>query len=126
MYKRRRVLGTYLGLALATLLPGVSAVDGPAWEGVVLGGFVFVVLNQLIYTYPSDIRNAHPVPLLTLAAIGIVQDTLIWLIFSWLSSKMEWGLHVAGFLTALLAGVIARVSVLALLPFGPQSSKEAS
>lgn len=123
MYKRRRILGTFLGVALATLLPGVSVVpDDDSWMWVAMGACVFLVLNQLIYTYPSDIRNAHPVPLLILAALGMVQDTLIWLLFSWL----DFAIHVDGFLTALLAGAIVRVSVLALLPFGPQPTEEAS
>ncbi|MEU0969428.1 hypothetical protein ABZ357_29985 [Streptomyces sp. NPDC005917] len=124
MYKRRRLLGTYLGVALATLLPGVGVVADGAWMGVVLGGCVFLVLNQLIHTYPSDIRNAPSIALLILAAIGIVQDTLIWLLVSWLTTKLDFGLHVDGFLTALLAGVIVRAAVLALLPFGPRPAPE--
>jgi putative membrane protein len=87
---------------------------------IALASCVLLVLNQLIYTYPGDIRNARPIPLLIQAAIGIVQDTLIWLLVSWLNSEMHLGLHVDGFLTALLAGTVVRVSVLALLPLGPQ------
>ncbi|MFJ2163188.1 hypothetical protein [Streptomyces sp. NPDC087856] len=87
---------------------------------IVLGSCVFLVLNQLIYTYPGDIRSAPPILLLLQAAIGIVQDTLIWLLVSWLNSRMYLGLHIDGFLTALLAGTVVRVSVLALLPFGPR------
>ncbi|MCL7380426.1 hypothetical protein ACFU76_08235 [Streptomyces sp. NPDC057539] len=127
MYKRRRLLGTYLGVALATLLPGVSAVaDDASWMGVILGASAFLILNQLIYTYPSDIRNAPPVALLIQAAIGIVQDTLIWLLVSWLSSTLDFGIHVDTFLTALLAGVIVRALVLLLLALGPQPAKEVS
>ncbi|MEU9151676.1 hypothetical protein AB0D59_14220 [Streptomyces sp. NPDC048417] len=120
MYKRRRLLGTFLGVALAALLPGVGVVAEDAWMGVVLAGCVFLVLNQLIHTYPSDIRNAPPVALLILSAVGVVQDTLIWLLVSWLTTKLDLGLHVTGFLTALLAGAIVRATVLVLLPFGPQ------
>lgn len=60
MDKRRRVLGTFLGVTLATvLLPGISTIlDSPPWE-VVLAGAVFLIVNQLIYSYPSDIRTGH-------------------------------------------------------------------
>ncbi|MFG2376084.1 hypothetical protein ACGFY9_31990 [Streptomyces sp. NPDC048504] len=127
MYKKRRALGACLGVGLATFLPGVSVMaDDPRWAGIVVGGCVFLILNQLIYTYPGDIRNAGPIPLLIQAAIGIVQDTLIWLLVSWLGSMTEFGLHVDDFLTALLAGVIVRVSVLALLALGPQPAEENS
>ncbi|MFG3291124.1 hypothetical protein ACGF3G_20230 [Streptomyces sp. NPDC048179] len=127
MYKRRRVLGTYLGMALATLLPGVSVVDYDArWLGFVLPGLVFVILNQLIHTYPSDIRNAPAIPLLVLAAIGIVQDTLIWLLVSWIASKTGSGIHVHGFLMALAAGATVRVTVLVLFVLGPQPVREDS
>ncbi|MFG2940906.1 hypothetical protein [Streptomyces sp. NPDC048282] len=127
MYKRRRVLGTYLGMTLATLLPGVSVVDYDArWLGFVLPGLVFVILNQLIHTYPSDIRNAPAIPLLVLAAIGIVQDTLIWLLVSWIASKTGSGIHVDGFLTALAAGATVRVTVLVFFVLGPQPAGEDS
>ncbi|MEU5323178.1 phage holin family protein [Streptomyces sp. NPDC021056] len=121
MHKRRRTLGTYLGVGLAAaLLPGISAVaDGPFWQ-TMLAGIVFLVVNQLIHTYPSAIRSAPAVMLLILAAIGIVQDTLVWLLVSWLSGQMDSGLHVDGFLTALLGGVVTRAVTLAVMALGPQ------
>ncbi|MDN0193710.1 phage holin family protein [Streptomyces sp. S.PNR 29] len=121
MEKRRRVLGTFLGVTLATvLLPGISPIlDSPPWE-VVLAGAVFLIVNQLIYSYPSNIRTAPPVLLLILGVVGVIQDTLIWLLVSWLGSDMEYGLHVDGFLAALLGGVIVRATVLVLLALGPQ------
>lgn len=121
MYKRRRILGTYLGVGLAAaLLPGISPVaDGPFWQ-TMLASIVFLVVNQLIHTYPSAIRSAPPVMLLVLAAIGIVQDTLVWLLVSWLGGQMDSGLHVDGFLTALLGGVITRAVTLAAMALGPQ------
>ncbi|MER6078578.1 hypothetical protein [Streptomyces sp. NPDC001833] len=126
MYKRRRVLGTYLGMALATLLPGVRVVDfDTPWVGFVVAGLVFVILNQLIHIYPSDIRNAPAIPLLVLGAIGIVQDTLIWLLVSWITARTGSGIHVDGFLTALAAGATVRVTVLALFVLGPQPTGEA-
>ncbi|MBK3576828.1 hypothetical protein JHN63_24075 [Streptomyces sp. MBT65] len=60
-----------------------------------MGSRVFLVLNQLVYTHPGDIRNARPVPSLIQAAIGIVQDTLIRLLVSWLNSETYWSLHVS-------------------------------
>jgi putative membrane protein len=122
MDKRSRVLGTFLGVTLATvLLPGISPILGsPPWE-VVLAGAVFLIVNQLIYSYPSNIRTAPPILLLMLGAFGILQDTLVWLLVSWLGSDMEYGLHVDGFLSALLGGVIVRVTVLVLMALGPRS-----
>jgi putative membrane protein len=78
MYKRRRILGTYAGVALAAvLLPGVTPVlDSMPWE-IILPGAVFLIVNQLIHSYPRAIRSAPPVMLAILAAIGIVQDTLV-------------------------------------------------
>lgn len=121
MYKRRRMLGSYLGVALAAfLLPGISQiVDDPPWSGI-LPGVVFLIVNQLIYTYPSAIRSAPPVMLLILAGIGVVQDTLVWLLVSWLCTQATHGLQVDGFLAALLGGVIVRATVLAVMAVGPQ------
>ncbi|MEU4653066.1 phage holin family protein [Streptomyces sp. NPDC023723] len=127
MYKRRRILGTYAGVTLATvLLSGITPIiDAPPWE-VVLASAVFLIVNQLISSYPDAIRSAHPILLLILGAIGIVQDTLLWLLVSWLSSTMDYGLHVDGFLTALLGGLITRVTVLAFMAVGPQPAAQTS
>ncbi|MGW0190347.1 phage holin family protein [Streptomyces sp. NPDC003362] len=127
MYKRRRLLGTYLGVAAAAaLLPGITSIlDSPPWEAI-LAGAVFLIVNQLIYSYPSAIRSAPPVALLLLAAFGVVQDTLLWLLVSWIGSQMDYGLHVDGFLTALLGGAIVRGTVLALMALGPQPAPETS
>ncbi|MEJ3746903.1 hypothetical protein WEI85_26905 [Actinomycetes bacterium KLBMP 9797] len=125
MYKKRRLAGTFLGVALAAaLLPGIHpADDGLVW-GFVLSGSVFVIVNQLIYSYPHDIRRAHPIPLLLLAAIGVAQDTLMWLLLGWLAGQMQSGFRVDGFLTALLGGVIVRATVLALLAVGPRPAEQ--
>ncbi|MEU6377528.1 phage holin family protein [Streptomyces sp. NPDC046909] len=121
MYQRRRILGTYLGVGLAAaLLPGISPVDdGPFWQ-TILACIGFLIVNQVIHTYPSSIRTAPPVALLALAAVGIVQDSLVWLLVSWLSGQMGSGLHVDGFLTALLGGAITRVTTLAVMALGPR------
>lgn len=89
---------------------------------MVLAGAVFLIANRLIYSYPDGIRTAPPVFLLLLGVVGIAQDTLIWLLVSWLGSDMEYGLHVDGFLAALLGGVIVRVTVLVLLALGPSEA----
>ncbi|MGW0813411.1 hypothetical protein ACWD00_09215 [Streptomyces viridiviolaceus] len=127
MYKRRRLLGTYLGVALATvLLSGITPILGsPPWE-VVLAGAVFLIANQLIYSYPRAIRSAPLIMLLILGAIGVVQDTLLWLLVSWIGSQMDYGLHVDGFLTALVGGVVVRATVLLLMAVGPQPTPETS
>ncbi|MFF1291886.1 MULTISPECIES: hypothetical protein [unclassified Streptomyces] len=72
MHKRRRILGTYLGVGLAAaLLPGISAVAvGPFWQ-TMLAGVVFLVVNQLIHTYPSAIRSAPALMLLILAVMAL-------------------------------------------------------
>ncbi|GGL74482.1 hypothetical protein GCM10010129_17790 [Streptomyces fumigatiscleroticus] len=124
MYRRRRFLGTYLGVALATLFPGISLLTSqPPWE-VVLGGAVFLIVNQLIYSYPSAVRAAPLVPLLLLAVIGLVQDTLIWFLVSWISSQLDYGLHVDGFLAALLGGAVVRATVLVCIAVGPQPAPQ--
>lgn len=127
MYKRRRILGTTLGAALATaLLPGISLIlSSPPME-LLLPVAVFLILNQLIHTYPSSVRTAPPIALLVFGAIGIAQDTLIWLLVSWLGSRMDYGVHVDGFLAALLGGVIVRAAVFVCLALGPQPVPEAS
>ncbi|NUS29486.1 MAG: phage holin family protein [Streptomyces sp.] len=125
MYKRRRALGAYLGVVLAAvLLPGIRPIDDNVAWAALLPGIVFLVVNQLIYSYPSSIRAAPPIALLVLAAVGVVQDTLIWLLVSWISSQMDGGLHVDGFLAALLGGVVVRISVLAVMAVGPQPAPE--
>ncbi|KOU58534.1 hypothetical protein ADK57_36345 [Streptomyces sp. MMG1533] len=125
MYKRRRILGTFLGAALAVaLLPGVSLVlHSPPME-LLLPVAVFLIVNQLIHTYPSSVRNAPPIALLVFGAIGVVQDTLIWLLVSWLGSDMDYGVHVDGFLAALLGGVIVRTAVFVCLALGPQTAPD--
>ncbi|MFD3499251.1 phage holin family protein [Streptomyces sp. NPDC058676] len=127
MYKRRRVCGTFLGVALATaVLPGISLIlDSPPLE-LLLPGAVFLIVNQLIHSYPSAVRSAPPIMLLILAVVGVVQDTLVWLLASWLGSEMDYGLHVDGFLPALLGGVIVRVSVLVVMALGPQPAPESA
>jgi hypothetical protein len=45
---------------------------------------------------------------------------------SWLGSQMGYGLHVDGFLTTLLGGVIVRGTVLVLMALGPQPVPETS
>ncbi|MFE9446018.1 hypothetical protein ACFYO2_45550 [Streptomyces sp. NPDC006602] len=127
MYKRRRILGTTLGAALATaLLPGISLVLGSPLLELLLPVAVFLIVNQLIHAYPSSVRGAPPIALLTLGAIGVLQDTLIWILVSWIGSWMDYGIHVDGFLAALLGGVIVRATVLVCLALGPQPVPEVS
>ncbi|MFJ9246040.1 phage holin family protein [Streptomyces sp. NPDC101776] len=122
--KGRRILGTYVGVGLAAALSsGIHAIAISALFDVLVAGIVFVAVNQLIYGYPDDIRGTHPIVLLVLGVVGIVQDTLIWLLVSWLSGKMQAGFHVDGFLAALLGGVIVRATVLVLLALGPRPTE---
>jgi len=127
MYKRRRALGAYLGTLLAAvLLPGIRPIDDNVAWAALLPALVFLIVNQLVSSYPSSIRTAPPVMLLILGAVGIVQDTLIWLLVSWIGSELESGLDVDGFLAALLGGAVVRLTVLALMAIGPQPAPEAA
>ncbi|MDQ0763201.1 putative membrane protein [Streptomyces canus] len=122
MYKRRRITGTYAGAALAAgLLPGVSPVaDTPSWD-FLLSGSVLLIVGQLIHCYPSAIRTS---PWILFGAIGIVQDTLVWLLVSWISARLDYGMHVDSFVTALAAGAIVRCLALALMTVGPQPAPD--
>ncbi|MFF5494763.1 phage holin family protein [Streptomyces aquilus] len=126
MYKRRRALGAYLGTLLAAvLLPAIRPIDDNVAWAALLPALVFLIVNQLISSYPSSIRTAPPIALLILGGVGIVQDTLIWLLVSWISARLDAGLDVDGFLAALLGGVIVRATVLVLMAVGPQPTPEA-
>ncbi|MET9803732.1 phage holin family protein [Streptomyces sp. NPDC006368] len=128
MHKPKRFLGSILGVALATfLLPGISPSPHTLpFTSVFLAAMVFMIINQLIYSYPNDIRTAPAVMLLILGAIGIVQDALIWLLVSWLEGRIQSGLHVDGILTALLGGLIVRATVFALLALPSRRTQEAA
>ncbi|AZP19758.1 hypothetical protein EJC51_29035 [Streptomyces aquilus] len=127
MYKRRRALGAYLGVLLAAvLLPGIRPIDDNVAWAALLPALVFLIVNQLISSYPSSIRTAPPLMLLILGAVGVVQDTLVWLLVSWIGSELESGLDVDGFLAALLGGVVVRLTVLALMAVGPQPSPDSA
>lgn len=103
------------------LLPGIALMnDASLWEGAFVGACVFLCVNQLVYSYPSAIRGASPTALAALAAIGILQDSLVWLLVSWLSSQLGAGLHVDGILPLVLGGLILRLSVLTCMALGPQ------
>ncbi|MFD7132393.1 hypothetical protein [Streptomyces sp. NPDC059894] len=123
MYKRRRLLGTFLGVGVATAaLPGLTPVlDDLPWE-LLLPGAVFLIVNQLIYSYPSAVRGpcASLASVAVLAVIGVLQDTLVWLLASWIGSRLGSGVQVDGFLTALLGGLVLRAVVLVCMAIGPQ------
>jgi putative membrane protein len=125
MSKLLRFVGTYLGIVLAAwALPDISVVGDDRFSAVAITGILFTIVNQLIHAYPSEIRRAPAVLLLILAGIGIVQDTLLWFLASWVGGKMGFGLHVDGFLAALLGGVLVRVVTLLLMAVGPAAAEE--
>ncbi|WP_367323060.1 hypothetical protein [Streptomyces sp. HUAS ZL42] len=123
-YRRRRVLGTYAGAALAAgLLPGISPLPGtPSWD-FLLSGSVLLIVGQLVYCCPSAVRSS---PWVLFGAIGILQDALVWLLVSWISSRLDYGMHVDSFVTALLGGAVVRCLVLALMAIGPQPDPRTS
>ncbi|MFJ6567129.1 phage holin family protein [Streptomyces sp. NPDC091292] len=118
--KPLRLLGTTAGVCAAVaLLPGI-AVDGVSpYVAVFFAVVVFSAANQLIYSYPHSIRTAPPLVVLILTLIGFVQDTLLWLLVSWLAGTMGGGVDVDGFVAALLGGMIVRTAVLVFLALAP-------
>ncbi|CAM5579927.1 phage holin family protein [Streptomyces xanthochromogenes] len=115
----------FIGVGAAVLLPGISLREGASPVlGFVLTGLLFFVVNQAIRCYPTDIRSAPPVMLLILGAVGIVQDTLLWLLAGWVGGKLD-GFEVDGFGTALLGGLVVRTVVLVLMALSPRRAEEA-
>lgn len=114
--------GAILGIALALkLLPGISIpVDDEWWFPVVMCGLIFSIIGEVINAWPDNIRQASFVGVLFQACLGIVQDTLIWLLISWVGL-----FHVDGIGTAVLGGVITRLVVLVLLVFAPAAGGQA-
>ncbi|MFH8369331.1 hypothetical protein [Streptomyces sp. NPDC018031] len=116
MNKKRRMLGGYLGAAIAVAaLPGITVESNVAFASVILAGAIFVIVNQLVLSYPQDIRTAPPVMLAILGVVGVVEDTLIWLLVDWLGGRLDTGPYVDGFGMAVLGGLIARVTALLVL-----------
>ncbi|MEV0845235.1 hypothetical protein AB0J21_04970 [Streptomyces sp. NPDC049954] len=101
------------------LLPGVKFhVSGAVSVLVafVLADLIYTVVNQLISAWPSDnVRDTPSVVLLLLAVVGVFEDSLVWLLISWATGQLGLQLGVSGYGTALLAGLISRTVVLALM-----------
>ncbi|MFF8278226.1 hypothetical protein ACF05T_19290 [Streptomyces lateritius] len=115
----RRRLGALAGAGIsAAALPGIT-LEGDRTDAVlavVIAGMAIAVLTQLVHIGPSA-----PVPapaLLAFGAAGFVQDSLIWWLLSWLGEEIGM-MRVEGFGTILLAGLITRVSILALSLVAP-------
>ena len=85
------------------------------------GGSRSSIIDEVINAWPDNIRQASFVGVLFQACVGIVQDTLIWLLISWVGL----GLDVDGIGTAVLGGVITRLVVLVLLVFAPAAGGQA-
>ncbi|GAA2457373.1 phage holin family protein [Streptomyces mauvecolor] len=118
------VIHIFLGVGAATLLPGISLREqSSAILGLAITGIVFVVANQMIRCYPNDIRSTPPITLLVLGVVGVVQDTLLWLLAEWVGGKLD-GFEVDGFGTALLGGLIVRAVTLVLMALTPSREKE--
>ena len=117
MNGRMRFLGTFLGVALAVgVVPGIAVAGGTSvvWP-VVVTGWIFVIGTMLVAIHPSDIRRTPPVAIAALAAAGLVQDFLLWLLAGWVGGRMDTGLEVDGVGAAVLGAVVTRAVVLLLL-----------
>jgi putative membrane protein len=117
-----RVLGTLAGVSLAVgVLPGISVLPYESGgAALVVTVSIFVIVNQLIYSYPNEIRTAPAPVVLLLAVFGFVQDTLVWLLVSFAADNSIGGHTVDGFLTALLGGLLVRGATLAALYLVPR------
>ncbi|KOG88041.1 phage holin family protein [Streptomyces varsoviensis] len=122
--QKRITFGTLLGVALAAYLPTGIALGERLFTSVILAVIVFSIVNKLISSYPSEIRSAPPITLLVLGLIGIVQDSLIWLLASWLSSQLGAGLHVDDLGGAVWGGLVVRAATLACLAIPTRKAAE--
>ncbi|MEW1906107.1 hypothetical protein [Streptomyces sp. NPDC086147] len=121
----RRKLGALVGVCLAGgLLPGITL--GTAGADVAFSlavAFVAVALiTQIVHIGPSVRVGAAP--LAAFAAAGVLQDSLIWWLLSWLGGTLGAELRVEGFGTIVLAGLITRVSILAVSLLAPSGSTQ--
>lgn len=92
------------------LLSGVSLTEREGWDQVlVVGvvGLVFTLVNLIVK--PVTQLFALPLTILTLGLFTLVINALMLMLTSWLTSFTEWGLHVDGFWSALLAGLIISI-----------------
>ncbi|MFD6974108.1 hypothetical protein [Streptomyces sp. NPDC059979] len=128
----RRKLGTIAGVYLAiALLPGIT-VDGEGSDVALAGimaAFVLVIVGQIILISPSSDWRGHPrQALLVLAALGFVQDFLLWLLLSWAFPQAGFPMEVTGLGTMALAALLTRglsLALLLLLPASPEHLVEA-
>ncbi|WP_374773657.1 hypothetical protein OG756_12075 [Streptomyces sp. NBC_01310] len=128
----RRKLGTIAGVYLAiALIPGIT-VDGEGSDVALVGimaAFVLVIVGQIILISPSSDWRGHPrQALLALAALGFVQDFLLWLLLSWAFPQMGFPMEVTGLGTMALAALLTRglsLALLLLLPPSPEHLVEA-
>ncbi|WP_326591208.1 hypothetical protein [Streptomyces sp. NBC_01294] len=128
----RRKLGTIAGVYLAiALLPGIT-VDGEGSDVALAGimaAFVLVIVGQIILISPSSDWRGHPrQALLVLAALGFVQDFLLWLLLSWAFPQTGFPMEVTGLGTMALAALLTRglsLALLLLLPPSPEHLVEA-
>ncbi|MEU5716620.1 hypothetical protein AB0G71_12655 [Streptomyces sp. NPDC020403] len=120
----RRRLGVLAGVCTAgAVLPGISlgTENVDVALSLVVAALVVTVLTQLVHLGPSA-RVPAPV-LLAFGLAGVVQDSLIWWLLSWLGGKLA-ELEVEGFGTIVLAGLITRVSILAFSLIGTEPTAD--
>lgn len=121
-----RLLGTALGLWLATVLvPGI-ALDRPSDTGgrilaFVLVALVFGLVNAIVRPIVKVI--SLPLYVLTLGLFFLVVNALMLMLTGWLTGFTDLGLRVDGFGAALVGAIVVSIVstvVEAILPSGDE------
>ncbi|MEU5399389.1 hypothetical protein ABZ348_08835 [Streptomyces sp. NPDC005963] len=109
-------MGLLAGVSLSVfLLPGISMPGGFSLGALMVPLGLFLIITQLISAWPENIRTAPPLMVLMLAAIGIVQDFLIWLLVSWAADQLDLSLAIDGVLPMVWGAFVVRLTALAFL-----------
>ena len=116
-----RLLANAAALAVATFLLAGITLTAPTTEGKVVTllvvALIFGVVNALVK--PIFTFVTVPLVLLSLGLFLLVINALMLLLTSWVSTQVDLGWSVDGFLTAVLGAVIVSVVSFLLSAFVP-------
>ncbi len=96
----------------AALWVAVQLVDGLDWSGAEWWKFLLVaVIFSLVNTFIKPILKivSLPITAVTLGLFLLVINALMLLLTGWISDQLQLGLHVDGFLPALLGAIIISI-----------------